>query len=44
MENVETVITMRTDTGETVEFYVLEERKISGGKYLLVKVLQIETL
>ena len=36
MENVETVITMRTDTGETVEFYVLEETKISGGNYLLV--------
>ena len=36
MENVETVITMRTDTGETVKFYVLEETKISGGNYLLV--------
>ncbi len=32
----EQVITLETETGETVDFYVLEETKISGIDYLLV--------
>ena len=35
-DKTETVITMRTDTGETVDFYVLEETRINAGDYLLV--------
>ena len=35
-DKTETVITMRTDTGETVDFYVLEETRIHAGDYLLV--------
>lgn len=29
-------IAMQTDTGETVEFYVLEETRINGMNYLMV--------
>ncbi len=29
-------ISMVTDSGEAVEFYVLEETRINGGSYLLV--------
>ena len=29
-------ITLQTDTGEAVEFYVLEETKINGMNYLMV--------
>ncbi|WP_101877782.1 DUF1292 domain-containing protein [Lachnoclostridium edouardi] len=36
MANEEKKITMETDTGERVEFYVLEETKINGKNYLLV--------
>ena len=35
-DKTETVITMRTDTGETVDFYVLEETRINAWDYLLV--------
>lgn len=35
-ENKENLITMETDTGETVDFYVLEETRVSGKNYLLV--------
>lgn len=36
MEQNEKMITMETDTGETVDFYVLEETKINGMSYLMV--------
>lgn len=29
-------ITLQTDTGETVDFYVLEETRINGMNYLMV--------
>ena len=29
-------ITLQTDTGEAVDFYVLEETRINGMNYLLV--------
>ena len=35
-EKTEAIITMQTDTGETVDFYVLEETRINEGNYLLV--------
>ena len=35
-EKKETMITMATDTGETVDFYVLEETRMYGRNYLLV--------
>ena len=37
-ENViqEEKITLETDTGESVDFYVLEETRISGMNYLMV--------
>lgn len=34
--NEERMITLETDDGETVDFYVLEETKINGMNYLLV--------
>lgn len=34
--NEERKITLETDDGENVDFYVLEETKISGMNYLLV--------
>ena len=34
--NEERMITLETDDGESVEFYVLEETKINGMNYLLV--------
>ena len=34
--NEERLITLETDDGESVEFYVLEETKINGMNYLLV--------
>lgn len=34
--NEEKMITLETDDGENVEFYVLEETKINGTSYLLV--------
>lgn len=36
MMNEEKKITMITDSDETVDFYVLEETRISGTNYLLV--------
>ncbi len=30
------MITLETDTGETVDFYVLEETRINGMNYLMV--------
>lgn len=36
MEKEEKKITLETDTGEVVGFYVLEETKINGMNYLLV--------
>ena len=33
---MEEKITLRTDTGENVDFYVLEETRINGMNYLLV--------
>lgn len=36
MGNEEKKITLETDTGETVDFYVLEETKINGMNYLMV--------
>lgn len=35
-EKKEALITMMTDSGEAVEFYVLEETKINARTYLLV--------
>lgn len=32
----EKLITLETDTGEEIDFYVLEETKINGTNYLLV--------
>lgn len=34
--NGEKMITLETDNGETVDFYVLEETRINGMNYLLV--------
>lgn len=34
--NEERMITLETEDGESVEFYVLEETKINGMNYLLV--------
>lgn len=34
--NEERLITLETDDGENVDFYVLEETKINGMNYLLV--------
>ena len=34
--NEEKMITLETDNGETVDFYVLEETRINGMNYLLV--------
>lgn len=34
--NEERLITLETDDGESVDFYVLEETKINGMNYLLV--------
>ena len=34
--NEERLVTLETDDGESVEFYVLEETKINGMNYLLV--------
>ena len=36
MEKDEALITMVTDTGEPVDFFVLEETRIQGRNYLLV--------
>ena len=36
MNSEEMKITLTTDTGEDVEFYVLEETRINGMNYLLV--------
>ena len=36
MNNEEKKITLTTDTGESVDFYVLEETRINGMNYLLV--------
>ena len=36
MENSDDMITLQTDDGETVSFYVLEETKKNGETYLLV--------
>lgn len=36
MNSDEKKITLTTDTGEAVEFYVLEETRINGKNYLLV--------
>lgn len=36
MENSDDMITLQTDDGETVSFYVLEETKMNGETYLLV--------
>ncbi len=36
MNSDEKKITLTTDTGEAVEFYVLEETRINGMNYLLV--------
>lgn len=36
MDGMENSITMQTDDGEEVTFYVLEETKINGENYLLV--------
>ena len=36
MEENEKMITLETDTGETVDFYVLEETRINGMNYLMV--------
>lgn len=36
MEYSENMITLTTDDGEEVDFYVLEETKINGESYLLV--------
>ena len=33
---MEEKITLQTDTGEAVDFYVLEETRINGMNYLLV--------
>ena len=33
---MEEKITLQTDTGESVDFYVLEETRINGMNYLLV--------
>lgn len=34
--NEERMITLETDDGESIDFYVLEETKINGMNYLLV--------
>ena len=36
MNSEEKKITLTTDNGETVDFYVLEETRINGRNYLLV--------
>lgn len=36
MEKNEALITMVTDTGESVDFFVLEETRVQGRNYLLV--------
>lgn len=36
MTNNEEKITLQTDTGESVDFFVLEETRINGINYLLV--------
>lgn len=36
MNNEEKKITLATDTGESVDFFVLEETRINGMNYLLV--------
>lgn len=36
MNSEEKKITLTTDTGESVDFYVLEETRINGMNYLLV--------
>lgn len=36
MAQEEKMITLETDTGELVEFYVLEETRINGMNYLMV--------
>lgn len=36
MDNEEKKITLETDTGEFVDFYVLEETRLSGVNYLCV--------
>lgn len=36
MMNEEKKISLETDNGETVDFYVLEETRINGTNYLLV--------
>lgn len=42
MDDIENMITLRTDDGEEVSFYVLEETKINGENYLLVSDSQEE--
>lgn len=42
MENSDDMITLQTDDGETVSFYVLEETKMNGETYLLVSDLKEE--
>ena len=36
MDGMENTITLQTEDGETVTFYVLEETKMNGENYLLV--------
>lgn len=36
LDDMENSITLRTDDGEEVKFYVLEETKMNGENYLLV--------
>lgn len=36
MENSDDMITLQTDDGEKINFYVLEETKMNGETYLLV--------
>lgn len=38
--NEERMITLETDDGENVDFYVMEETKINGMNYLLVTDVQ----
>ena len=39
---MEEKITLQTDTGEAVDFYVLEETRINGMNYLLVTDSEVE--
>ena len=39
---MEEKITLQTDTGESVDFYVLEETRINGMNYLLVTDSEVE--